>query len=190
MSRYYFTVASLPMLFYGGDTGPDRDEFLSICKEACSRKDMRCIEDIHLDPAGENRSVHNLARKWMTWETNLRNELVRFRAKDHGKDQERFLKEESAFYTEISDIVREAYSQESPLQAEEVLNQARWRRLEELEVGHHFDLEKLMVYHLKLQLNERKALFTKKAGEENFARVYQSIHESGDTKEPAAGEYR
>lgn len=187
MSQYYFAVASLPMLFYGTDTGPDRDEFLQICLENCSGKDFRIIESAGLEPVARD---NHLLRRWSSWETSLRNELVTLRAKDLQKDPSRYLRDESSFFTDISDIAREAYNQESPLQAEEVLNQARWNRLEELETGHHFDLEKLIVYHLKLQLNERKALFTKKAGEENFTRVYESVRQPADSREPVAGEYR
>jgi len=186
---YYFTVASLPMLFYGTDAGPDRDTFLGICRDACSGKDFRLIESAGLEPDYSEKSGNALLDEWQSWETALRNELVRLRAKDGGKEPGTYLRSEKAFYVEVPDIAREAYGQDTPLQAEEVLNQARWSRLEELEVGHHFDLEKLLVYFLKLQLNERKSLFTKKTGEENFTRVYSSIYDTGNSREPVAGEY-
>ena len=188
MGQYYFTVASLPMLFYGGDEGPDTETFLDICRESCSSEDFRLVESATLKPASAGREGNRLLNRWVSWETSLRNALVMARAKEGGRDPSSNLREENSFYTEINDIAREACGQASPLQAEEILNQARWARFEELETGHHFDTEKLMVYYLKLQLNERRAMFTKQAGEEKFSHIYESMHEIENSRETVAGE--
>lgn len=169
------------MQFYGGDTGPDTEKFLGICAEACTKRDYGYIESAVLEP-GSTEPDHRLLKGWISWETALRNELSALRAKTLGKDPSRHRREEAAFYTEIAQTAREAYNQETPLQAEEVLNKARWNRLEDLETGHHFDTEKLMIYYLKLQVNRRRAQFTEQAGETNFGRVYTSVY-SPEAKE-------
>ena len=64
---------------------------------------------------------------------------------------------------------------ESPLQAEEALNLARWGYLDQLEAGHYFDIDKLVVYVLRLQLLERKARFDEQKGREMFDLVYGEI---------------
>jgi hypothetical protein len=72
-------------------------------------------------------------------------------------------------------VAREAYAQDSPLQAEDTLNRARWGYLDELEVGHYFDIEKILVYALRLQVLARKALFDADRGRELFDKVYSEI---------------
>ena len=46
------------------------------------------------------------------------------------------------------------------------MNRARWDVLEDLELGHTFDLERLLVYAIKLQLLERKFAMDADRGEE------------------------
>ncbi len=61
------------------------------------------------------------------------------------------------------------------MKAEEYLNRERWIFLEELEVGHFFDLEKLIVYSIRLQLLERKKFFSMEKGKEHFLEMYEQI---------------
>ncbi|MBN2049116.1 MAG: DUF2764 family protein [Spirochaetales bacterium] len=188
MGQYYFAVGSLPMLFYGGNTGPDRETFLRICEENCTKKDYILLSQASLTPREEKRTRSTVINGWNAWETALRNELVLLRGKGKGKDSGKEVRESDAFYTDVADLAREAYSQDSPFQAEELLNHARWQRLEELEAGHHFDMEKLLVYYLKLQLNERKASFSKETGKEQFSRIYSDVRNQDKRGDKTAGE--
>ena len=56
----------------------------------------------------------------------------------------------------------------NPLEREIALWRLRWRRLEDLETGHHFDLTILILYFLKLQIAERLARFDADAGMRHF----------------------
>jgi hypothetical protein len=47
--------------------------------------------------------------------------------------------------------------------------------LDELESGHYFDIDKILVYALRLQILERKALFDEQKGREMFDKVYTEI---------------
>ena len=48
------------------------------------------------------------------------------------------------------------------------MNRGRWQFLEDIELGHDFDLERLLVYSIKLQLLERRESLTVEKGEERF----------------------
>ena len=77
--------------------------------------------------------------------------------------------------SEIAEGSREAFQHESPLSGEDQLNRIRWQYLDDLVVGHFFDLDRIIIYYLRLQLLARRRLFTRKNGEEQFARINETI---------------
>jgi hypothetical protein len=99
---------------------------------------------------------------------------VRLRAKNRSREAQPYLVDSPVLLAPQA-IAREAFAQESPLQAEDTLNRARWRYLDELEVGHYFDIDKILVYALRLQILARKALFEAEKGREMFEKVYSEI---------------
>jgi len=76
---------------------------------------------------------------------------------------------------ELAEAAREAYNHESPLSGEDILNRARWSHLDELEVGHFFDLDRVIVYYLRLQILARRRIFTRSEGERLFAAINERI---------------
>lgn len=174
MAQYYYLVASLPLLFYDSVRVPSRDEFLDTCSQHISSRDYRLLASAStsdLKPVTPSCRTLDL---WREWETALRNELVRLRAKNRRAEAEAYLVE-SPGIIDAQAVAREAFGQESPLQAEDMLNRARWGYLDELEVGHYFDIEKILIYALRLQILERKALFDEQKGREMFEEVYGRI---------------
>ena len=178
MSRHYFLVASLPHLQYDVPPTVTSAEFLELCVENLAADEVRLLRHARLDvPEGEGEA-HPLLRRWYRWETTLRNQLARLRAKG-GEDVERHVRripaltEENAGadVVECEALAREAVGQVNPLAAEESLLRARWEALERLELGHAFDLERLLVYAVKLQLLERRSLFDVEQGERRFAEL-------------------
>ncbi len=164
MSRYYYTVASLPMLFYDGDLPMSRSTFLEMCAIELTDNDYRLMEKTSLsDFSGVHQSASNALEAWRTWEGSLRNELAGLRSQTKGWEAEKYVREGSEAFG-VEQTAREATGTDSPLAGEDVLNKARWSFLDGLEVGHHFDMEKLVIYFLKLQILERKASFNKEKG--------------------------
>ncbi|MCG8480145.1 MAG: hypothetical protein MI724_13690, partial [Spirochaetales bacterium] len=54
-----------------------------------------------------------------------------------------------------------------------------WQTADSLETGHHFDREKLVVYHLKLQIAARRARINDgEAGGEAFDHQYNEVAQS------------
>jgi len=64
---------------------------------------------------------------------------------------------------------------DNPFEAEIGAMRLRWEFLDELESGHYFDLERLLVHLFKLQLLERKLKLTEERGTARYAETYAHI---------------
>ena len=175
MSQYYYTVATLPMLFYDTPPGTSSTEsFIAFCSDWLSKKDFSRLKSSSLSIDKPVKKGNPIVLAWISWECTLRNELVKLRAPKKGEEAFRHMQECDARLG-IEELAREAFVEESPLIAEDILNRGRWQFLEELETGHHFDIERLIVYFLKLQLLERKRQFDKQTGKERYNEIFTNI---------------
>jgi hypothetical protein len=174
VSYYYFTVASLPHLSYEMENPPDINDFLVICEENIKGSDLETIKSSMLDDLKRGKTGNSILDSWYNRERNLRNKLVTLRAKKQKLDPEEFLIDTPELLSG-DHVTREAFEHESPLTAEDILNWERWTYLEELELGHYFDLEKLIIYYLKLQILTRKKSFNKERGTERFNEIIENI---------------
>ena len=173
MRQYYFTVSSLPYLRLDEAPGLTLDEFHAACEPWVSPRDLRLIRAADLDPTVEGPSSPVLD-SWRGWERALRSELVRPRAQRLGWDPYEHL-QTAPFVYGAAQLAQEALSASNPLEAEQTLMRARWAFLEELEVRHAFDVERLVVYSLKLRLLERRALLDPDGGRERFDSVFDAL---------------
>ena len=164
MQGCYYTICSLPYLSFGDSPPLTTTAFLSLCEIEVSPKSMPILTAISLLPP---RTTPPLAaiKRWYGWERQLRQELARIRAAaGHGRiDFSPEAGEEISFAQK--NLAARAVALESPAEAEDLLDQARWQLLSELEKAHNFGLPKLGLYFLKLQLLERRALFSQTAGQ-------------------------
>ncbi len=174
MAQYYYLAASLPMLFYDSESFPSREDFLVTCRQHISPRHYRLLVSTSTTDLQATVPSCSTLDLWRQWEISLRNELVRLRAKNLGREAQTYLVDSPGVLAPQA-VAREAFAQESPLQAEDTLNRARWSYLDELEVGHYFDIEKILVYSLRLQILARKALFDEDRGREMFDKVYSEI---------------
>jgi Protein of unknown function (DUF2764) len=172
-NQYYYTVSSLPMLFIDSEKFISQEEFFECCESTISEKDFNTLKSALILPE-ENPDMNNVLTKWNSWENGLRDELVKLRAVKKGLDAERFLSG-NAGESGVFDLARDAYNAASPLEAESLLNRGRWEYLEMLESGHYFDLGKLIIYYLQLQILERKSQIDHEKGQQNFKTLYSSI---------------
>jgi hypothetical protein len=178
LAHYYYVIATLPFLSYDFLPSVGVESFLALCEEDLSSSAYSRLLSARLDISEQQEEeVPPFLLPWYRFERTLRNELVRTRASQLGWESDMYLRQ-GEMITGIEDIVREVLAQPTPLQAEEMINRARWRKLEELETGHYFDIERLMIIYLKLQLLERKKLFTEELGQELFGIHYADIREA------------
>lgn len=174
MSQYYYTTASLPMLFYEEDAPVSRSVFLETCGIELAEEDCRLIQKTDLNDTESSEPTCAVLEEWRAWEKTLRNKLASLRAQRKGEDAEKHIREgEDVFGVERT--AHEAFGNDSPLAGEDILNRARWAFLDELETFHYFDMEKLVIYFLKLQILERKSLFDEEKGTGRFESIVETL---------------
>lgn len=179
------------MLRPDGEPPMTTDGFFALCREHVSSDDLEVLGRTRLFPGPRHPSNPSVLNEWYAWETALRNDLVRLRAHELGLEQERYLRE-AGFIGETAAVAREALAQNSPAETEAALLRARFAMLDGLEVGHYFDLERLVVYLLKLKLLIRRSVMTDENGRSRFGAVYEEITEplrtqGGPAEEPDSG---
>ena len=174
MSQFYYTVASLPMLSYENPPGLKFADFLDDCRKWMSSSEWTILSAATLEPSLDGEIPSDVAEEFRKWEISLRNELVHLRASAMGLEAEQFLVKGEK-YTDTASLASHAFKQESPLDAEEALNRGRWQFLENLKVGHFFDLDFLVLYSLQLQILERKSCFVEETGFTRYQEIYQNI---------------
>jgi len=123
-------------------------EFLEKCREQLNISDMETLEK-----ELEERSP--VLKEWNRFNSSLRNELARNRAIRKHKDPQQYIKEGIPQDPFVAPFSHWAVSQDSPLDAEYYLDRVRWEKLDELAVGHYFDMGYLIIYSLKLKILER-----------------------------------
>lgn len=149
MPAYYtYLISSLPSLVFGGEPPFSFAEFLALCRPLITEKDF----DILREPSETSRPT---LEKWREFDTTLRNELVKVRASRKKIDPAKYLQRDGFVDPYISHAAINAYRNPSLLEGETMLDQARWRRLDELCAGHYFDLDFLIIYAHKLRILER-----------------------------------
>ena len=144
---YYYLIASLPMLHFGAKPPFSSEIFLEKCRELMPEKDFNVLSDLPVN--------HPTIKAWISFDTKLRNELAKIRASHKRTDASRYLRPDSYAGPEITHLAFSAYRNTSLLEAEKFLDQERWKVLDELQTGHFFDLEFLIVYTYKLRILER-----------------------------------
>ena len=174
MSHYYFLVSSLPYLNYDMEKIPPMEYFLKLCREHTSGNDYDLIKSAVMDDCGQKATSSGILNKWYTGERNLRNKLVILRARKKGVDPERYLRPNPDLSV-YERTAQEAFQEDSPLAAENLLNRERWHYLDELELGHYFDTDELIIYYLKLQILWRKMNFDREKGMERYNEIIEKF---------------
>lgn len=193
MSQYIYTVASLPTPHFESDNFLSVEEFLEICRRFMGDRDYAELESAVVPLNTEQEPGNPVLAEWHRRKRGLQNQLAVLRAAKREQSADKHLRPDAdgRLHLELPGVLeaaRAASQEQSPLRAEEVLLRWEWGLLDELEVGHFFDLERLIIYYLRLQVLSRKARFNRPDGEERFKEVYQGVsrnfYGSEDTTKP------
>ena len=143
------------MLHFGSKPPFTLERFIQLCKGLLSEEDARillsCVQENILDFKTEQQTIN----KWRNFETALRNELASIRASRKKIDPVKYLHQDGFTEPYISHLALNTYRNPSVLESERTLDMERWRFLDELSLGHYFDLDFLIVYTFKLLILER-----------------------------------
>lgn len=157
MTNYYtYLIASLPYLQFGLRPPFSFEQFISLCARHIPETDIEILNAI---PSIVEKTVYEGAQpslsRWHRHETILRNEWVKIRASHKHLDPLKYLRGEAAIDLYLMHLVMSAHRSPSILETEKILDEERWRFLDELTFGHYFDLDVLIIYALKLLILER-----------------------------------
>lgn len=157
MAAYYtYLVSSLPMLNFSAKAPFSLEYFFTKCRnlipdEQIELLRLACSQDSWL----MDLSATGNLKKWVNFETALRNELARSRSRRKKIDPLKFTRLPDDPDAHTSHVAMLAYRSASILEAEKILDKERWDFLDNLSFGHYFDFDFLLVYALKLKILER-----------------------------------
>ncbi len=156
MDKYYYLTAQLPMLFFDHSPEITIDSFLEEAGKWMSPSDFSLLEKTHLLDTTTREPTTQLVRNYQTFEKQFLEDLVQLRKarRNHQEYKPSF----------PSALVKEG----NPLEIERKLLHHRWNFIEELSIGHHFDLDVLSAYYLQLQILHILSLFNKEKGMKIF----------------------
>ena len=155
-SGYYtYLLSSLPWLRFDMKPPFSSDEFLEIASSSISANDIEIIKT-SLDPAAAAQNTSQaMLTKWRAFDSALRNELVKIRTARKHQDPDKYLREDRYSDPRITNLAMNAYKNPFILESEKILDKEKWAALDELAVGHYFDLDSLIVYAQKLLILEK-----------------------------------
>jgi hypothetical protein len=153
---YPYLIASLPMLHFGMKPPFSFERFLEVCRPFTPERDYHVILTLPQSQQYPQSGEKNLfVRRWVAFDTALRNELVRVRAAKKHVDPAAYLRPAEYEGPSLAPSVLAAGAHPSILDAEKTLDETRWDALNELVTGHYFDLDVLITYAYQLLILER-----------------------------------
>jgi len=165
---YFYFAATLPMLEFESASPFSLEDFLLDCERLLDKHDFETITNA-LEASEPDESVENdLVKDWKEFSHNLRNEAAWIRATEANKDPVSVLRGARTADALITDIMMQTDKSPDPLTTEKIIDQGRWKRLDELAAGHGFDLETIIVYAIKLKILSRYREIESAKGEDIF----------------------
>ncbi len=175
MSRkYYYFIASLPLLEFEGKLLISAADFLNDSKRILVEKDFIVIQELLNNSISDSSLANDFVKKWSDFLHLLNNEMAAFRAERWGKNPVDFVKGERKKDPYFISLLNQAAEAINPLEAEKVLDKAKWLFLDEISFGHYFDFEGVIAYAIKLQILSRYA----KYNSEEYKPLYSEYESS------------
>ena len=195
MGSYYYLAAQLPYLVYGQTPPMSSAAFRDLAKPLLHSGDSALLDLVDMDPSGKpalNReggsedsgpsyadnapsSGCDFIDRWREWERSLRLNLARQRAQKTKRETSAPVEPPLFPADAVTAAAKAAASAESPLEAELLLDKARWDAIEGLQGIDNFDRNIVYAYLLKLILLERHQAFKVEEGFAEYKSLYTSI---------------
>ncbi len=166
MDKYYYFITQLPTLSFAKETTMNIDTFLAEGEKWLNEKDYKLLLRVNKDKFSVHKSDPQILQMYKTFENKLRTDIAHYR-------ETRQKNVEYKPTTFSSSLIKE----KNPLEVETLLMEMRWNKIDEMERDHHFDLDYLILYYLKLQLLDRFFLFNKEEGLKKFKTLYEVPNE-------------
>jgi hypothetical protein len=173
-AHYYYFAATLPMISFESKLPFSLEDFLQDCRRLLKENDSRLIDELLTQDVYQTGSPSMIFNRWAAFFLAFKNELAWFRAQNAGKDPLNFIRGDRAPQAAFVDVLQQAQKAENPLEGQKVIDRFLWNFLDELEIGHDFDLGKILIYGLKLKILERYARIDSPVGERMFEELEET----------------
>jgi len=189
VGSYYYLMAQLPGLVYDQKPPMSSGDFKALAKNLLNKEDAALMGQLSIDPdpqASEGPAYAESAKStgcsfidgWREWERAFRLNLSRQRAA-HLKRESPNNIEPPCVPADAAVIASKAVTGEgSPLEAEILVDKARWNAIEGLEGNAYFHRNNIFAYFLKLLLLERRQAFNVDRGFSEYKSLYAEIVDS------------
>jgi hypothetical protein len=158
MDKYFYLITQLPGINFDEPAPITLYNFLEEAKKWLTQKHFRTLKRV-ID--GEIAAASSSALSaFKAFSQSLQNDIYQYRlAKRRQQDYKPVV------------VPAHIFKIDNPLEREKHLMKLQWDFLDNLASDHHFDIEAVIIYALKLKILERLKQFDKQQG----AEIYQSI---------------
>ncbi|AEE16612.1 DUF2764 family protein [Treponema brennaborense] len=176
MGTWYYLLSQLPSFSVTSERAPlpvTEKYFLELCSRFLDAKSMKILESVSLEPPRNGRKTGSaFLDAWYETERELRCALARIRALKLKKE---FDMSDVSVPPDIAQIARTACGMDSPLAAEQYLNEVRINMIDRFAPLDAFSTDAVYAYALKLKLALRMRSFSEEAGSASYRTIYDKI---------------
>lgn len=176
---YYYLMSQLPSISATTQQVPmNFSEFKELALRFLSKKDAKVLEQLSLEPPREDKTTGSkFLDKWYDYERALRLSLELVRAAKMNRPSSVSAEERSILNrnADSAQIAKNAFGMENPLDAEILLDTARFQKADTVAPSKGFSSDAVFAYGLKLLLRERSTKFQMEKGREAYAETYNTI---------------
>ncbi len=177
MAKQYYLVSQLPSVenLDASRLPITENYYRDLCGRFLDAKSQKIVQNLSLEPPKDDKKTGSaFLDKWNDRERCLRFALAQVRALKMKKEAEML---PPGCTADIIQTARTAVGMDSPLAAEEFLNQYRMDTLNSLAPLDSFSVDAVIAYGLKLMLAQRMKKFDVAAGKEAYHKIYDEILE-------------
>ena len=171
---FYQLLSFLPSLDFNRSPGISLDSFEKNCELPCTEGQLAMVQEVLQQQSPPEFPGLNRFSSYSRWELGLRNEGVRMRGAKLGKNEKDYLRHEPSGRSAFR-FLKSLQQGEDPLVRENLLDQARWHLISDLEIGGYFSFENLLFYGVKLKILDRKFRYNLEKGKEKFENLTQQF---------------
>ncbi len=178
MSNQYYLLAQLPGFTVGAEKNVlpiTYEYYYDLCSRFLDKKELKVLDALSLEPPMENVSTgSNLVDSWNNKERSLRLALAQIRAL---RLKKKFNVGNESIEPDAVQAARTASGMDSPLAAEQYLNQYRLGVIDSLRPLDGFSSDAVFLYGIKLLLASRMNKFNVEKGLASYQKIYSRILE-------------
>jgi hypothetical protein len=176
MGGQYYLVAQLPEFTVSDDKSAlpiTYEYYYDLCSRFLSKGDMKILDGLSLEPPLEcSKTGSKLVDSWNYKERSLRLALAQIRAL---RMKKKFSAGNESVAPDAVQAARTASGMDSPLAAEQFLNQYRLGVIESMRPTDGFSTDAIFSYGLRLKLAARMKKFNAAKGMESYKKIYSKI---------------